>query len=278
MKRDIFNTLKHNNHDLKVIQEGDNILLGCKTCGETLYSISSNIKLEYSTEITRELVDAYNACVREEALNSADKIKELIIEISGIKQLVTEVLNDVHGDERAVVEYSMYNFSADKLRDNLYKLDINFESVFETELNKQINKNYPHIKIFTKDDAPIIVSNKKYIYGTQRYNLIELINRDRIIELESDNPTVKDTLVINNKEELRSIFPSWDNEENEDDNYYEFVYRLENNLIDFSNLTKEEKEDILKNYLMNDVLDNYDCIQSYKHLVRVLLKTFNINI
>lgn len=52
--RDIFNLMKHQNHDVKVIEYNGSVRIGCVSCGITLYDFNSNISSEDVDLIIKE--------------------------------------------------------------------------------------------------------------------------------------------------------------------------------------------------------------------------------
>ena len=53
--RDIFNLMKHQNHDVKVIEYNGSVRIGCVSCGITLYDFNSNISSEDVDCISRQI-------------------------------------------------------------------------------------------------------------------------------------------------------------------------------------------------------------------------------
>ena len=293
--RDIFNLMKHQNHDVKVIEYNGSVRIGCVSCGITLYDFNSNI----SSEDVDLIIKEYKTLESSNLTKSIEKlvIKSLTLSDEELKNIIYEQYGQatVYFDRYCEEEYT------NSLQDydyyfNLSKVIINaltnkFENLYAEDINKLIdNICYPSLLIERAKGR--LISIAKELLEEERWHNLDIVNPklkssviysnkeitskdpDRAIiinkkyleKAEEAYPTAKDIYTFKDYEEFSNMIPDYDDETGEHANYREFIYRLKNGLYDFSNVELEKVYDYILKYL-----EDVDCISRQIELLRFLL-------
>lgn len=257
----IFKLMQHESHELKIIIKEDKVLLGCITCGEELFN-----------EFNNELMDTYKTCLNNNLNHLCEiikdyyiKEKELIIS-NQIKKDMLHLKNE-NKKEDNFCTYLNINTYLYKYNESLQLLDLK-ETMNDFVIN-ELKKYSDDFYIVTKYDEEKVVSNR--IFKAEN-NVVYIINKVGAMLSEEKNPTVLSKKCLINKSDFLKAMPSFDDEEEENEKYREFIYRMKYNLYDLDFLSTEEIEDILKASI------GYfnDCFELEQRHVLVIKKMLNL--
>lgn len=269
MKRDIFETLKHGNCGLKIVKKGDEYLLGCVDCGTTIYSTKDE-------DILDELIEAYRICKKESAYNMAVYIEKLIFKTEFMQEIVMKCFEDEY--EEGYIFTQAFSYTSPKC-EKLKEVGISMEEGIVNEIKEAIENKEPFAtnKLFVESGESFTISNKIITNNpSDYYKNILIIDLEKAELLEKEYPTDKTLLKVNNVDEFLSSIPKFLDEEEENYDFNKFIYKMENDLIDFSDLSKEDKERILKSSL--EYFFGFEYCVRHELLIKRILKLLNINI
>lgn len=301
--KDIFEILQHENHELEVIQHNNEYILGCKTCGKTLLTeeyICQNVKDYAAILETLKGINKDNNKDRA-ALISFIKmlgIYTLKIDEQGIEEMRRYVLSDLA--ESLSKDYIASQHKVNAVFDirnlvyNLYKYVYCIENYNEL-IRVCYSEDAWEAKLVLIKDKLLIALKKdeaKYTFydnhetvttGCKTYKINDndikkykffSIHNEISEKLEEECPTPTDVYVFKDKADFYSKEPNWEDEEEENVQYREYIYRIENDLYDFSNLGEDF---IIKNAI--DYYAEYEGIERYIiPLQKALKEKYNIEL
>lgn len=251
----VFELLKHENHDLEVVRLYNNVLLGCVTCGEiiaNLYDVSDYEVLTNYKNILKE-----KEC--ENLLNTFDVFEREMCEFihklvkNHIEKFINEYISssfDYVYDMDTGVNFSIYDYLFDKSTlhnvilkkygevDFLaYLYESNFPNVREELVEIAYNKaKEDNDNMILLPGQNYVVSNKIIEWETSRlsskYSDFVVLSKGLVEEAEKNNPTVTDVLTFNSEESFCTYIRDSSNKKI-------FKYRVAKGLIDISNLNKK---------------------------------------
>lgn len=289
---DIFELLKHEGHELEIIKHGDERLLGCKKCGKTLLTedFVKNNTQEYATilntlEQCTEKAELY-IYVKQlgyNILSLDDKDKERIIVYIKedlnkrtssvkvefyIKEFISKIYTEIKGIKNAqkLID-ACYSETAWDMQARIIKTAI-------LKKAKEIIKGYQ----FFDNDEEISKGCKTYRVVNNCYAPYKFfaINEELAEKAEQELPTPTDVYKFKDVTDYYERRPEWEDEEEENGLYLEYIYRIENNLYDFSNLEMGEE------IIIRDAIDyyaEYECVERYiSPLKKVLKERYNIEL
>lgn len=283
--RDIFNILKHEGHNLDIIKEFDEYKLGCLDCGITLYEIE-DIDLHDFLEVIR--------ICEEKNFNLKNKLIEFLkLSIYGspddlskkINNSIRSKIDDLMDGGRCInfhrstLLHEITNgiltrnaSQADKIKvKKILDMDSTDELLYETAISQLKRRN--DIIVLEKGDK-YVSSNRFYINRHDYY--VTILNKSLLEKEELENPSETEKIEINTASDFYKIKPSYDDEDEDTEEYRDFEFRSYANLYDFSNMTKEEAIKLLTNGL--NIFFDYD--YNTRNAIQVLqaLKALGIDL
>lgn len=278
----IFQILKHKDHQLSTIVYNDRVMMGCLDCGETL--IDSK-ELDYSKDIFKAIPVLLEQEANDfigEIENFKDKISKFIMNesIDYYKETLQERIIDSireesdHYRDTLNEQYTMISVYDDVL-DIIYTPSVVVDIV-ETDtfsnyirdyfINNYLNEIYNNVIEQAIDygsigDYKIIKHNEKYTVSYYTYSPGEhcffAIPIDVIENLNDSNPTPTDILQFESEINFVNYIKNFNYKD-------EIKYRIEHNLIDVSNLSMHKISSLFEIEKCN--------IPTYQDLLKILFK------
>lgn len=291
--RDIFELLKHEGHNIKIVYHEGQYVLGCKSCGKTLLTEkclkeNTNECLNVFTTLKNEdsLLLKYVKVFLDKSL-SFDENLERCVKNAILQQL--EELENKEGLNK--IEKSCLDLDIrDLLRSvfNKYRDIKRYESLISSVFTKEeaklhylnaknrviehLNKSLNGYSIYNSNDSVTFACKTfKYNDGAFKEDLFFIINDKMAKELEEENPTPTSVYTFENLADFYAKRPDWDDEEQGSNRFNEFMYRTKNDLYDFSNI--EGGETILLKEAIN-VLGDFDDCERYVVPARKYLEKY----
>lgn len=283
-QKDLFEILHHEDHQLEIVKYGSNHILGCKQCGVDLVSVLDLVRRTSSYEsLLNTLVerdsDLYEKVMQLGRIFLCLEKKD----ITEISKIIIEKVKENKGKqylspyERAYCIFNLKNEIQSYVKD---KYDVSYSQVVEMIYGKS---NKPYIEAVKKiseclkemsDSFNIYTNNEKVISGCKVFKIehsdtdtsIMVVDKDILVELEESMPTPTDIYKFEDINDYYDKLPEYEDEENNNNKYIEFIYRVENDLYDFSNL---DMKDVYSEII--SVIDGYEYMDRYITLLRKLL-------
>lgn len=288
-EKDLFEILKHENHDLEIVKLGDNYILGCKHCGVDLLDLISIIKdIDEYSALMATLRGRSDRRLYDNTREIGKKFLQLKdSDINSIcSNIMCEMKNMANRECYSKYDKVSHNFNLknriDEYIEENYSID--FEALNELIYYSSFEKNaYDHLlSIIIKKlnnmstDFEFYTIGEKVTAGCKTFEICDPKNEFYIMginnstkeELEKITPTPLHTYKFKDLNDYFEKQPSWDDEEDENGKYYEFIYRLENDLFDFSNID------------INEVIKDSICtFESFDYVTRhtTILNKFVLN-
>lgn len=283
--RDIFKILKHEGHNVKIVKNGGNFLLGCETCGETLYSIKEDFNAKSFLEAYQTITDEGYTALQ---LQMQELVKKYIYNLSldtqigivfkstneSIENHIKYSYNPRHAFREFNVKVMVRDIMQRDLDCSTYEA-IKVYEILDEETRKEIAKEVISTieKRIDNDKFILLKAGEKasYSYNTyevkiSEYDKVMFLFKEILEKAEQENPAPTDIIKVANNE-LYDIIPTYDDEECENQEYCEYKYRMENGLYDFSEV---ENSTILRELI--DLLEGWDYYHRYELIAEVLLK------
>lgn len=282
--RDIFNILKHEGHDVRTIKHNGELLLGCKTCGTTLYSLDQDMDIDIN-----DILSVYETIMKEGLGSLSISIKEFIqqlilgIDYNSIAKKINENAKNKlesyikydYNTDCAYYETTVTTLLINYLREKQSKLftrtinsliDIAGPSIMN-EINENIRKQ---IKLtINQKDFKLLEPDEIVTYSYSTFNnkpmstdTIFIIFKGELEKAQKEKPTPTDVIKVKN---ISDIMPNYEDEEDTNEKFLEYKYRIQNDLYDFS--------DIKDSHIMHeleDFIDSWDYCERYSYIANVL--------
>lgn len=298
--KDIFEILQHENHELELIHHKDEYMLGCKTCGKTLLTESYvKVNVDEYESILKTLAIENN---KSELYNLIKRLGICMLKINErafdyiVREVLTELRNRMaapHLSEHAKVskEFNIKNLimevyskvyeikNARKLMAACYDEDpsIGYYMAVRSKVLEALEEKTSEYTFYDDKSVKAIGCKAYKIEGFSDAKCrFFSIHNELAKQLEEKYPTPTEKYTFKDVYDFYDKQPDWDNEENEDPEYHEYMYRIENDLYDFNNI-EEGKDVIIKNAI--SVFEDYDCTYRFTMPLKKILKDiYNINI
>lgn len=296
--RDIFEIIKHEDHNIQVVKYDNEYILGCKDCGITLIKGSEILKN------VNEYVELMNVLRKRcNVSNLYTSFKNIGIKTMEFTEESSKTIASVIIDILKKREKDNYYGEYDKISTNLnfinyinnyYKDKLGIDDPYQLmtvifgnfikdayderinlildEINKMTTNKYSYLR---KDEQKVIASRifKVANYTTNIDDNILIINNEMMQELEKEHPTPTDVYKFKDINDFYDKKPCWDDEEEENAKFYEYMYRMENNLYDFDNI---KLLDILKGAI--DDYAQYDYVKRNVAVIDMVLEAYGMKI
>lgn len=296
--KDIFEILQHEGHKLELIKHGNEYLLGCKTCGKTLLTRSfviENVE-EYAT-----ILDTLKYQDKNEKLY--DNVKQLGKYILEIKDPAIKYMQEIAIGELLSLKKKDHFSITSKVRHIFNIKDL----ISEVYANLYCIENYRTLisTCYSEDDwetevlaikerllfalrQKMIPTHKFYndhqetTFGCTTYKLdtndkkykFFAIDKELAQELETKYPTPTDEYRFEDIDDFYRKEPSWEDEEEENMKFKEYMYRIQNDLYDFTNI---DPDIIIKNAIQ--FYSEYELIERHVIPLKKMLKErYNIQV
>lgn len=249
--RDIFDILRH---ELKVVRNGSEYLIGCVGCGITLYSISKDNK-DINKDKAEEIVKLYDLFKREKCVNLESNFVKLLEEAIGINykfisDLVKNELKRIYDTNNIETNVYITNEVKDAIKKVLldeYGFERSRGIVNILDIDKYSNMYLEVLEVEYDDSKYTLVKQDesggiKYTISNITSNchsstlVITLLNNSLVETSELETPTAKDVYVIKDWQDYCKIKPNWEDAESGNNKYNEYIYRMNNDLYDLSNI------------------------------------------
>lgn len=301
--KDIFEILRHEdteNHELEIVKFDNGFLLGCKTCGETLLSTEDLREGFKYIELIKTLKE------RNKEEGKAAELLELVLKIGKLAlepnendyiAFVNKIRRDINNKlvsnknsndtlYNSFARFNLYNEITHRYMERGYAL--NYDNLalhlYEDPSQELLKITKEVVKRLKKEEyQKETIEYKFYSYdskewpiaGCYEYKLHQTYKKECSIlvtilsemeKLEKDCPTPCDVYTFKDMDDYYEKVPCWDDEEDENALFREYMYRLENDLYDFSNLNTQK---IIEGCIQ--VFEDYDGVERYTKVLRKLL-------
>lgn len=287
--KDIFELLQHENHEIELIKHGNQFILGCKTCGKTLLD-SDYVKANTNEYVS--ILETLKQCNgKKELLFNIQRLgcKMLHIDDEDIKKManmvherlnryksihtyfyVTDLVSTIHTQTRGITYAQTLTRACYTEEDwNTILKAIKLKILFEV---KKDIKGYK----FLHEDETIAAGCVMYSVPNNYYKPFGFIamNEEMMKQDEKEFPTPTDIYTFKDIDDFYNKEPDYEDEEEDNYKYKEYIYRMKSNLYDFKNINENI---LIKNAI--GYFADYDCVERYvTPLKKVLTEKYGIEL